>query len=224
MSGMLTAVSSGTVVYDGESVEIVAGRTRVRLGHEIAKTAPHLFGLSEEREQWARSRSVMDRLEGTPSWYLGPSPLSSDEEYLLRRMARHEGAHAAAAHILGWKVTRIHINPRSGGETKFLPPSGMAGAEKTCELAVIAAAAEKHVGWSSTPDYANDRRLVAKARELAPNQSAAAAYTRDLDWYVGELVKTSRFRGLARQVADALLESGGRLEGDPLRSALRYRR
>ena len=138
-------------------------------------------------------------------------------------MARHEAAHAAAAHLLGWKVTKIRIHPSKGGETNFLPPSRTTGEKKRSEQAVIASAAEKHVGWSSGPDYDGDRRFVAKVRALAPNPVAAADYRAHLDWYVAELVKTPRFKALARQVADALLEAGGRLEGDRLRSALRYR-
>lgn len=43
--GGVSAKASGTVEYDGETIEILAGVTHIAAGHPILRIAPHLFGL-----------------------------------------------------------------------------------------------------------------------------------------------------------------------------------
>jgi hypothetical protein len=103
---------------------------------------------------------------------LGPPPVDEDR----RRTARHEGAHAAAAHPLGWEVTGVDLDPNGGGGCDILAPPSMTSERRVAERAVIAAAAQKHVGWVYGPAYDNDRKMIAEARGYARDRLAAAAY------------------------------------------------
>lgn len=239
---MLTAKASGTVYVDGETVNIRAGLDRVEAGHAIVKAAPHLFGLPSNGATPARSAAPTSvrapetqpwRLpEPSPddgSWRLGPprkAPRAGTwAEHEWKRSAKHEAAHAAAAHILGWQVGKVEINPNGGGAAAAIySPVGRTGERRANELALIAAVAEKYCGWTANRNsYNGDRRMVHEASRRAPSDRAAAAYKHDLYQRAAALVASDRFRAIARSVTTAVLEADGVLKGEALQRALRAR-
>ncbi len=135
--------------------------------------------------------------------------------------ARHEAAHAAAAHILGWYVDRVVVRRDGSGLTVYYREADLAPDREAAEQAVIAASAEAYVGWRSGRDYESDRRTVLKALDFCPDLRSQQLYHAELKRHVEEFVAGHRFRALARRVTDALIDAGGVLEGEPLSVALR---
>src|SRR5262249_40567513 len=106
-----------------------------------------------------------------------------------------------------------------GGTTDMRAPGGYALARKTAEFAVIAAAAENYVGWTAnSASYNGDRRVVREAVRGKP-----AEYRAHLEAEARRIVSSPRFREIAKRGADAVLEAGGVLRGEPLERALRAR-
>jgi len=239
---MVTATASGAVCVEGEWIDIKAGLDRVEAGHPIIKAAPHLFGLSSNGATRPRSAArtsarppethrwrLPEPTTPTESWRIGTIPnaprAGTWAEFEWKRSAKHEAAHAAAAHILGWEVGSVKINPNGGGAVaEIYSPVGRTGERRASELALIAAVAEKYVGWTANRDsYNSDRRLVHEASRRAPDRQAAAAYKHDLHQRAAAFVASDRFRVIARNITDAVLVADGVLKGEALQRALRAR-
>jgi hypothetical protein len=214
---MLTAIRSGRVEYDGELVEITAGRSRVDAEHEIALKAPNLFS---SRTSAAGSTGSRAREDGAPDWWLDPYvPFVPREQ--VERTAKHEAAHAVAAHMLGWHVDQVVVRADETGKTVFYWEANGEPERRRFEGAVIAAAAEAYVGWAPAGwDYRSDRRSVRKAVQSCPDQRSQDIYRAEIETYTRQLVRRDRFRRLARQATDAVIDAGGVLEGERLREAL----
>jgi hypothetical protein len=235
------ATVSGEVMYDGRLEEITAGITYIADGHEIVRRYPRMFKKASGRMMSprpsgsrveTRSRAanpapawrLPDPPRTAPTWRLpgGRPPRSTVEAFDWQRTAKHEAAHAAAAHLLGWNVAKIAVHDTGGGGTEIISPPDCSGTRRTHEAAVIARAAERYIGWTShQAGYAVDRQFVRDALRMAPSSRDAHTYRVNLDSYVRDLVAQPRFKVIAKHVARALTEAGGTLSGEPLQRALR---
>jgi len=220
---------------DGASVPFTSGVTRVSGDHPVLKDpglrsrfvpvsaasgrAGRMVGKSASG---GRKAAVVEprREDGAPDWWLGPYiPFVAREQ--VERTAKHEAAHAVAAHMLGWHVDRVVVRADESGKTVFYWPENCPPDRRVAERAVIAASAEAYVGWASGRDYESDRRTVREAVQWCSDPRSRDLYRAELKAYAARLVKRPRFRQLARQVTDAVIEAGGVLEGEQLRTALR---
>ena len=219
--------------WDGASVPFTSGVTRVSREHPVLKdpaVRSRFVPVSAASDRAARMggkyapgrRKVAvepRREDGAPDWWLGPYvPFVAREQ--VERTAKHEAAHAVAAHMLGWHVERVVVRADKSGKTVFYWPEDCPPERRVAERAVIAASAEAYVGWASGRDYEGDRRTVREAVQRCPDPRSRDLYRVELKAYAQRLVKRPRFRQLALQVTDAVIEAGGVLECEQLRAAL----
>lgn len=145
-----------------------------------------------------------------PSWLLPAAAYRPDpENFYAQRSARHEGAHAAAAHLLGWEVTGAELHANGGGYCYVLAPANLDRTRSAREYAVILYVARAHAGWSASDSYASDDRQAYQAIERLIGEPAQVAATLDaLRAQADQLEASQRFRWIAGRVAAALLERG----------------
>jgi hypothetical protein len=127
--------------------------------------------------------------------------------------AKHEAAHAAVAHALGWTVESVDV---VSGQTRTVPPAlqDQSLAEKDLQHAVIAAAGAAFTGAHSDGELEADRFAVrlrgftrweearAKAERLTAEPYVKALYERLTD----ALLKHDRLEG--EQLARVLVDPG----------------
>jgi hypothetical protein len=232
----LIAVASGTFVDDyGVTQKISAGVTRWAEGDpdlqrpEVAR----LFGRGarsrpaavRSRKPAVRSAAARPRSERPelPSWWSDVEPVRrSDDE--LELTARHEGAHAAAAYLLGWEVRWIRMHTFEGqsssdgeqvGYTRVATPERR-DATRALQYATICLAARAHIGWTAEDanrnavSYRTDRRQAWQA--LTGVTPGEPRRTGDLferaEAYARQLANDPMFRAIAKRVAAVLLERG----------------
>lgn len=124
--------------------------------------------------------------------------------------AKHEAAHAAVAHSLGWKVTSVDVG---AGQTRMSPPDDVHGAERDLGYAVIGAAASAFTGLHPDRDeFGSDRSHLRMSG--AGHMSFEEARVRAMRLTNHEYVKP-----LYQRLTAALLKHG-RLEGAELRRVL----
>jgi hypothetical protein len=232
---MLTAVASGTFVDDaGVIQEVIAGVTRWTEGDpelqrpEVAqlfgRTARSRPAAVRSRKPSSATRRRSERPE-LPSWWSDVEPVRrSDEE--LESTARHEGAHAAAAYLLGWEVSWVRLHTfegqrksSSGGEqvgyTRLVTPERR-DATHGLQYATICLAARAHIGWTAEDasrdavSYRTDRRQAWQAlARVTPGESRRTSELFErAEAHARQLANDPAFRSIAKRVAGVLLERG----------------
>jgi hypothetical protein len=232
---MLTAVASGSFVDDyGVIQEVIAGVTNWAEGDpdlqrpEVAR----LFGRAARSRQAAvRSRkppapsAAARRSERPelPSWWSDVEPVRRSGEE-LELTARHEGAHAAAAYLLGWEVRWIRLHTFEGqsssdgeqvGYTRVVTPERR-DATRALQYATICLAARAHIGWTAEDanrnavSYRTDRRQAwqALARVTPGEPRRTGELFERAEVYARQLANDPTFRLIAKRVAAVLLERG----------------
>jgi len=156
----------------------------------------------------------------SPPWFLSGPPASLDtSDPDVRSTARHEAAHVAAAHLLGWEIHGVRLKADGGGDADVVFPRGRDRARRHRESVVICLAARAHVGWRRFDSDAGDRRQAYKALENLAGDSRRARMLMDAARdEARQLAATPKFRQIAERVTQALLEQGrlGPRELEPL--------
>ena len=160
--------------------------------------------------------------EPTPAKERKPFRVPPDPHFKL--VARHEAAHVAAAHLLGWRIEDVALfvafpASESTGACHIWPPEGCSRQRRLEERAIILLAPRAAGGEAGTPD--DLARAWREVGELAELQRYPT------DWLFRRLLR--RARGLvASRKFDLLLErvtyellAFGRLEEAELRDVLR---
>jgi hypothetical protein len=165
------------------NVEIVAGQTYVSDEADILRDpqARQNFRPSSRGPLGRPATRVggIARVTPRPPTSRGRSrPVVASRAHHPKRSAcRHEAAHAAAAHLLGWEVTGIEVYRDGAGVTNVLAPRGLAKDERAGGHAVIARAAEACVagGTRSTTPIAPScsRRALELATASRPTRTSA---------------------------------------------------
>jgi hypothetical protein len=107
------------------------------------------------------------------------------------------------------------------GYVTIYAPEGIDAEQRLAERALIAATSEAYCGWRAGNAYGSDRRQIYEAVLLCRAPGAQQLYRAALKQRAAQFVSRPRFRELARQVTDAVLDAGGVLKGDALREVLR---
>jgi hypothetical protein len=135
---------------------------------------------------------------------------TNDDAQDRRSTARHEAAHAAVAHALGWQITSINI---AAGQTKFdLPPYSAheSLADRNQHFGMIGAAGAAASGWSSDWEENSADRIALRAKGIDFEQARKSAE---------ELLAEPDVKATHKRLTDALVMCG-ELHGESLRRVL----
>jgi hypothetical protein len=208
---MPVATETFWVEYEGQRELIRAGRHWVCDGHELMRRYPGKWTDDQAKikqilRDFGRTRSKpVTRDEAsrrTPpaedkSWRLPPRqrPALDLSDHDVRMAARHEAAHAAAAHLFGWEVTGITLHAEGGGNCAIIDPVDLDPRERAEQFAVISYAARAHTGWRHYDDDRGDRRQIRKAIERITSDPLEGQHLRaTLAENAKQLVATGKFR------------------------------
>jgi hypothetical protein len=135
---------------------------------------------------------------------------STDDDQDRRWTARHEAAHAAVAHALGWSVNSIDIG---AGQTRCEPPDIMSQSvsDRKLQHAVIAAAGAAASGQSSDWEENESDRIAVRLEGWFDFETARGK---------AELALAEPYvKAIHERLTDALIQCG-ELHGESLRRVL----
>ena len=151
-------------------------------------------------------------------------PFHIPAEPHFKLVARHEAAHVAAAHLLGWRIEDVALYvafpiSESTGACHVWPPEGCSRQRRLEERAIIFLAPRAAGGEAGTPDDLG--RAWREVEELAELQRFPPDWLfRRLLRRTRGLVSSEKFDRLLERVSYELL-AFGRLEDGELREVLR---